>query len=111
MPFFVNQVGPRSIVNRIECGPTPFAHVKVAVVGCGAVGSFYGAKLARLGHEVHFLLRTDYEVVRRQGVWVRSGTGDFWVQPKCAREPEQIGVSDLVLIGLKTTGNLSLIHI
>ena len=42
--------------------------MKIAVVGCGAVGSFYGAKLARAGHEVHFLLRSDYEAVRRQGV-------------------------------------------
>ena len=51
--------------------------MKIAVVGCGAVGSFYGAKLAGAGHEVHFLLRSDYDIVRRQGVQVRSPEGDF----------------------------------
>jgi 2-dehydropantoate 2-reductase len=79
--------------------------VKIAVVGCGAVGSFYGAKLARAGHEVHFLLRSDYEVVRRQGVFIHSPEGDFQVQPQCARRGEEIGPAELVLIGLKTTAN------
>src|SRR5205807_2342710 len=50
--------------------------VKIAVVGPGAVGSFYGAKLARAGQEVHFLLRSDYEAVRRNGVLIRSPQGD-----------------------------------
>jgi 2-dehydropantoate 2-reductase len=79
--------------------------MKIAVVGCGAVGSYYGARLAGAGHEVHFLLRSDYETVRRQGVKVRSFQGDFHVQPVCARQPGEIGLSDLVLIGLKTTAN------
>jgi len=79
--------------------------MKIAVVGCGALGSYYGAKLCRDGREVHFLLRSDYEVVRRQGVTIRSRDGDFNVRPKCARTPEQIGIADLVLIGLKTTAN------
>ena len=79
--------------------------MKIAVVGCGAVGSFYGAKLARAGHAVHFLLRSDYEVVRRQGVFIHSPEGDFQVQPQCAQRPEEIGPADLVLIGLKTTAN------
>jgi 2-dehydropantoate 2-reductase len=79
--------------------------VKVAVVGCGAVGSFYGAKLARAGNEVHFLLRSDYDAVRRDGVFIRSPQGDFQVMPHSAMRPEEIGPSDLVLIGLKTTAN------
>jgi 2-dehydropantoate 2-reductase len=79
--------------------------MKIAVVGCGAVGSFYGAKLCRTGHEVHFLLRSDYDVVRREGVLVRSIHGDFRVRPRSAARPEEIGVSELVLIGLKTTAN------
>jgi 2-dehydropantoate 2-reductase len=79
--------------------------VKIAVVGCGAVGSFYGAKLARAGSEVHFLLRSDYDVVRRRGIFIQSQQGNFRVQPKCARQPQDIGVSDLVIIALKTTAN------
>ena len=79
--------------------------MKVAVVGCGAVGSFYGAKLCRAGQETHFLLYTHYAVVKRRGVSVRSRDGDFHVTPNCAKSPEEIGPSDLVLIGLKTIAN------
>ncbi|HKW29499.1 MAG TPA: 2-dehydropantoate 2-reductase [Verrucomicrobiae bacterium] len=79
--------------------------MKIAVVGCGALGSFYGARLCRSGQDVHFLLRSDYDIVRRKGVFIRSLDGDFHVQPKCARLPEEIGVCDTVLIGLKTTAN------
>jgi 2-dehydropantoate 2-reductase len=79
--------------------------MKIAVVGCGAVGSFYGAKLCRAGHDVHFLLRSDYEVVRAVGVAVLSLEGDFRVRPVAANVPEAIGPCDLVLIGLKTTAN------
>lgn len=79
--------------------------MKVAVAGPGAVGSYYGAKLARAGHEVHFLLRSDYEHVRRHGVQILSPEGDFNVRPKCARAPQAIGPADLVLISLKTTAN------
>lgn len=79
--------------------------MKFAVVGCGALGSYYGAKLCRDNHEVHFLLRSDYEIVRRKGVRILSADGDFHVNPKCARTPEEIGPVDVVLIGLKTTAN------
>lgn len=79
--------------------------MKIAVVGCGALGSFYGAKLCRDGREVHFLLRSDYDVVRSRGVSIRSPEGDFNARPKCARAPEEIGPADLVIIGLKTTAN------
>ena len=61
--------------------------------------------LGRAGQDVHFLLRTDYAAVKQHGVSVRSPAGDFTIRPHCARLPEEIGVSDLVLIGLKTTAN------
>jgi 2-dehydropantoate 2-reductase len=79
--------------------------MKIAVVGCGAVGSYYGAMLGRTGPDVHFLLRSDFEAVRQKGVAIRSTAGNFTIQPKCARTPDEIGVCDLVLIGLKTTAN------
>src|ERR1043166_7671519 len=82
----------------------PFA-LKIAVAGCGCFGIFYGASLCRAGHEVHFLLRSDFEAVQRDGVFVRSPKGDFHARPLCANAPEAIGPSELVLIGLKTTAN------
>ena len=78
---------------------------KIAVVGPGAVGSYYGAMLCRDGQDVHFLLRSDYEAVRRYGVSIRSPKGDFNARPRIAKSPEEIGPSDLVLIALKTTAN------
>jgi 2-dehydropantoate 2-reductase len=79
--------------------------MKIAVVGCGAVGSYYGAKLCRAGQDVHFLLRSDYDAVRQKGVTIRSIEGDFHVHPRCARMPEEIGTCDAVLIALKSTAN------
>jgi len=82
--------------------------VKIAVVGCGAVGSFYGARLCRAGQEVYFLLRSDYDVVKQHGVQIESGEGDYRVRPFCAKHPEEIGPAELVLIALKSTANYRL---
>ena len=79
--------------------------MKFAIVGCGALGSYYGAKLARDGQEVHFLLRSDYDAVRRRGLRVLSPEGNFHLNPRIARTPEEIGLCDVVLIGLKATAN------
>lgn len=79
--------------------------MKIGVVGAGAVGSFYGAKLSRSGQEVHFFLRSDYEQVRRHGVKIISPEGDFHARPRAARSPEEIGSCDLVMVALKTTAN------
>lgn len=80
--------------------------MKIAVVGSGALGLFYGSLLQRGGHDLHFLLRRDYEAIRTKGLSVFSVDGDFHLpQVKGARTPEEIGPSDLVLVGLKTFAN------
>ncbi len=79
--------------------------MKITVVGCGALGSFYGARLFKSGYDVNFLLRSDYENVSQNGIYIESVDGDFHIKPPCAASPKEIGVSDLVLIGLKTTAN------
>ncbi len=79
--------------------------MKMAIVGCGAVGSYYGARLCRAGHEVHCLLRSDYEVVERDGIRVESVDGDFTVWPYAAREADEVGPVDVVWVALKTTAN------
>lgn len=80
--------------------------MRIAVVGAGAMGGFYGAKLARGGYDVHFLMRRDYQAVQRNGLTVHSWQGDFHL-PKvnCYQDVRQMGEVDLVFIGLKTTAN------
>ncbi len=76
----------------------------VAVIGAGAVGSYYGARLAQAGHDVCFLLRRDYDAVAERGLRIESHHGDFTLErPPIAREPAAIGPVDWVLCGLKTT--------
>jgi 2-dehydropantoate 2-reductase len=79
--------------------------MKIAIVGCGAVGSYYGAMLCRAGQNVHFLLRSDYEAVKRAGVLIRNDDDEFRIYPNCAKSSEEFGESDIVFIALKTTAN------
>lgn len=82
---------------------------RIAVVGSGAVGCYYGGRLANLGRDVHFLMRSDLDVVRKRGLRVRSREGDFHVPKVNAHAtPEEIGPCDLVIIALKATSNPAL---
>lgn len=77
-----------------------------AIIGAGAVGSYYGGRLAKAGHEVRFLLRSDFEVVSEQGLRVKSIAGDFSLgQVRCYRDPKDVGPVDVVIVAWKTTGN------
>lgn len=79
---------------------------RVAVVGAGAIGSYYGARLAQAGCPVTFLLRSDYDVVSRQGLRVESIAGDIQLaEVNCAVDSQEIGPVDLVLVAWKTTSN------
>lgn len=79
---------------------------RVAVVGSGAVGAYYGGRLAAAGADVTFLVRRDLEIWRKHGLRVRSVHGDFDVCPVAtAASSEEIGPCDLVLIALKATAN------
>ncbi len=80
----------------------------IAVVGSGAVGSYYGGRLAQHGHEVHFLLRSDYEVVRERGWVFHSCAGDFSLAPEAVRvynDARSMPTVDLVVVALKATSN------
>ena len=80
--------------------------MRIAIVGAGALGLYYGALLQRSGEDVHFLLRRDYEAITTKGLKVFSIHGDFTLpQVQGYRTPEEIGAVDLVLVGLKTFTN------
>lgn len=77
-----------------------------AIVGAGAVGSYYGGRLAAAGHDVRFLLRSDYESVRENGLTVESIDGDFYLpEVNCFRTPEEVGSVDVIIVAWKTTSN------
>ena len=77
-----------------------------AIVGAGAVGSYYGARLAAAGNEVRFLLRSDFDEVSRNGLKVESIHGDFNLpEVACFRSPEVVGKVDVVIVAWKTTAN------
>ncbi|MDR0901513.1 MAG: 2-dehydropantoate 2-reductase [Opitutaceae bacterium] len=82
---------------------------KIAIVGAGAIGCYYGARLARAGEDVRFLMRGDLAAVRERGLRVKTPDEEI-VLPKvsAAATPEEIGPCDLVLVALKTTANAEL---
>lgn len=76
----------------------------IAVVGAGAVGGYYGARLAQAGHDVRFLLRRDLAAVRANGLRVFSPDGDFHLPRVTAvGTASELGVVDWVICSLKAT--------
>jgi 2-dehydropantoate 2-reductase len=76
----------------------------IAVIGAGAVGSYYGALLSRAGHYVRFALRRDLAAVRANGLDVRSRNGDFRLKSVAAfGTASEIGPVDWVICSLKAT--------
>src|SRR5207247_6616100 len=76
--------------------------MRIAVVGSGAIGSYYGAHLAHGGADVHFLMRGDLNEVRRHGFCVRGKGGNFRVaNVNCYNSTKEIGQCVLVIITVK----------
>ncbi len=79
---------------------------RIAIVGAGAIGLYYGGKLAHFGRDVHFLLRSDFDAVRKRGLRIRSTTENIHVaKVNAARSSSEIGPCDLVIVAVKTTAN------
>jgi 2-dehydropantoate 2-reductase len=81
----------------------------VAILGSGALGLYYGAKLAQSGVSVSFLARRDLAHLQQKGLQIRCTEGDFHLPHiKAYAEPQEIGPVDLVIVAIKTTSNASL---
>ncbi|MCW6051664.1 putative 2-dehydropantoate 2-reductase [Lyngbya sp. CCAP 1446/10] len=77
-----------------------------AIIGTGALGGFYGARLQKAGLEVNFLLRTDYDRVKKHGLTIESPEGDFTLpQVRAYRDADKMPQCDVVIVALKTTQN------
>ncbi|WP_038027187.1 putative 2-dehydropantoate 2-reductase [Synechococcus sp. PCC 7336] len=88
------------------------APLRYAIVGTGALGGYYGARLQQAGAEVHFLLHRDYDRVRQHGLTIESVDGDFVLpQVNAYCRASDIPVCDVALVCLKTTQNLLLPHL
>ncbi|NEQ71914.1 MAG: putative 2-dehydropantoate 2-reductase [Okeania sp. SIO2C9] len=77
-----------------------------AIIGSGALGSFYGAKLQKSGLEVHFLLHSDYQHVLKNGLIIESKDGNFNLpQINAYNNTNKIPKCDVIIVALKTTQN------
>lgn len=78
----------------------------MAVVGSGAVGLYFGSRLAAAGEDVRFLVRSDFDAISKGGLRVESIHGDFELpHVQVYRTPEEIGPVDLVIVAWKATAN------
>jgi 2-dehydropantoate 2-reductase len=85
--------------------------MRFAIMGSGAVGGYYGARLARAGHDVTFIARGPHlQAIRTGGLQVRSpALGDFVVHARAEEDSAAIGHVDVVLFTVKTYDNASAI--
>lgn len=80
--------------------------MRYGVIGTGAIGGYYGAKLVQTGKEVHFLFRSDYEYVKEHGLQVDSCDGSFHLDDVHAYiNTAEMPPCDVVFVGLKSVNN------
>lgn len=86
---------------------TPFpSKPRIAVIGAGALGLYYGARLAKAGLDVHFLARSGRAAIMARGIRVKSPTDRFHLKKvQVYGAAEEIGPCDLVIVALKATAN------
>lgn len=80
---------------------------RIGIIGTGAIGGFYGVMLARAGFDVHFLLRSEFDAVARNGLTVDSQLHGLLKLDKVQAYASAADMPpcDWLLIGAKTTGN------
>jgi 2-dehydropantoate 2-reductase len=79
---------------------------RIGIVGSGAIGSYYGGKLAAAGQDVHFLVRGDLAEIRQRGLHIMGAGEDLRIpQINCYHSTQDMGPCDLVLIAVKTISN------
>jgi 2-dehydropantoate 2-reductase len=83
--------------------PPSFEPRSVAVIGAGAVGTYYGAVLARTGVEVMLIGRTaQVEAIRRDGLIVVEADGEWRAEARASTDVASAAGADVVLVAVKT---------
>jgi 2-dehydropantoate 2-reductase len=86
--------------------------MRIAVVGSGAIGTYYGTRLAHGGANVHFLMRGDLGEVQRNGLYIHGKGESFRVaNVNCYNSTKEIGPCELVIIAVKATSNGDLVDL
>lgn len=77
--------------------------MKIAIIGSGGVGGYFGAKMAKSGYDVTFLARGEHlKAIHSHGITVKSILGDFKIDSVKATDTiREIGFADLILLGVK----------
>lgn len=83
--------------------------MRIAILGSGAVGGYFGAKLARSGQDVTFIARGAHlAAIRERGLEIRSAQlGDFTVRARAEDDTSNVGPVDVVIFAVKTYDNQS----
>ena len=88
---------------------------KVALVGPGAVGGYYGAMLANNDHDVHFLFRSTFDAVQSKGLFLvhhaENGRKESVEGLQAHSSTDSIGVCDWVIVAAKATANAELVNV
>jgi 2-dehydropantoate 2-reductase len=86
--------------------------MKIAIVGAGGVGGYFGARLAASGEDVWFVARGAHlAAMRERGLQVYSANGDVLVKPCQATDnPAKVGPVDVVIIAVKLWSTEEALH-
>src|SRR6476620_2456681 len=77
--------------------------MRVAIVGAGGVGGYFGGTIARAGHEVRLLARGENrDAIRARGLEVREPEGAFTAAVLATDEPRELLPADLAIVAVKS---------
>ena len=77
--------------------------MRIAVLAAGAVGGYFGARMAAAGHDVFFIARGAHrEAIEKHGLKIESVHGDLHLpKPNVTDDPAKVGPVDVVLFAVK----------
>lgn len=82
---------------------------RIAIIGTGALGCYYGTRLAKAGEEVHFLGRSDRAALTARGMKIQTPTERITLRKvQVYGSAIEIGPSDLVIVATKAPANEAL---
>ena len=80
--------------------------MRFGILGSGAVGGYYGALLARAGHDVTFIARgANLDAIRERGLEIRTPLGDFITRARAEEDTARVGRVDCVIVAIKNYDN------